>query len=230
MHMQRLNNHPVSLIDVATDNNIIYTCPMHPEVQQDHPGNCPKCGMTLELKTISAVEEDNHELTDMTRRFWIGAALALPVFLLAMAHTIPSLGHESWIMGDASRWIQFALSTPVVLWAGWPFFVRGWRSLQSRNLNMFTLIAIGVGVAWLYSCVALFFPGLFPPALAHHEMPGLYFEAAAMITVLVLVGQVLELRARRRTGHAIRSLLDLTPPSAHLIRNGDERHVALAEV
>src|ERR1039457_6710535 len=125
----------------------IYTCPMHPEVQQDHPGNCPKCGMTLELKTISAVEEDNHELKDMTRRFWIGAALALPVFLLAMAHMIPSLGHENWIMGDTSRWIQFVLATPVVLWAGWPFFARGWHSLVTLHLNMFTLIAIGVGTA-----------------------------------------------------------------------------------
>ncbi|MEY2511960.1 MAG: P-type Cu+ transporter [Verrucomicrobiota bacterium] len=207
----------------------IYTCPMHPEIERDGPGSCPICGMALEPKTISAATvEDDSELTDMTRRLWIGAALTLPVFLLAMSHLIPSA--PSWMSGDASRWIQFALTTPVVLWAGWPFFVRGWRSILSRNLNMFTLIAIGVGVAWLYSCVALFFPGLFPPTPSHNEMPGLYFEAAAMITVLVLVGQVLELRARRQTGHAIRSLLDLTPPTAHLIRNGEERDVALAEV
>ncbi len=202
---------------------------MHPEIERDKPGACPICGMALEPKTISAAgPEDDSELTDMTRRLWIGTALTLPVFILAMSHLIPNA--PPWLSGDASRWIQFALTTPVVLWAGWPFFVRGGRSLLSRHLNMFTLIAIGVGVAWLYSCVALFFPGLFPPATAHHEKPGLYFEAAAMITVLVLVGQVLELRARRRTGNAIRGLLDLTPPTARLVRNGDEEEVSLAEV
>jgi Cu+-exporting ATPase len=207
----------------------IYTCPMHPEIERDGPGGCPICGMALEPKTISAATPgDDSELTDMTRRLWIGAALTLPVFLLAMSHLIPNA--PPWMSGNASRWIQFALTTPVVLWAGWPFFVRGWRSILSRNLNMFTLIAIGVGVAWLYSCVALFFPDLFPPTMGHHEMPGLYFEAAAMITVLVLLGQVLELRARRGTGKAIRSLLDLTPPAARLVRNGEEQDVPLAEV
>src|SRR5437764_7712413 len=210
-------------------NETIYTCPMHPEIERDAPGDCPICGMALEPKTISgATPEDDSELADMTRRLWIGAALTLPVFVLAMSHLIPNA--PEWLAGDASRWIQFALATPVVLWAGWPFFVRGWRSLVSRHLNMFTLIAIGVGVAWLYSCVALFFPGWFPPSLAHHQKPGLYFEAAAMITVLVLVGQVLELRARRRTGHAIRGLLDLTPPSARVVRNGTEQDLPLAEV
>jgi Cu+-exporting ATPase len=207
----------------------IYTCPMHPEVERDRPGDCPICGMALEPKTISAATpEDDSELTDMTRRLWIGAGFTLPVFLLAMSHLLPNA--PAWLAGGASRWTQFLLSTPVVLWAGWPFFVRGWRSLLSGHLNMFTLIAIGVGVAWTYSCVALFVPGLFPPAMGHYEKPGLYFEAAAMITVLVLVGQVLELRARRRTGHAIRSLLDLTPPTARVIRNGSERDVPLAEV
>src|SRR5256714_6600980 len=207
----------------------IYTCPMHPEIERDGPGDCPICGMALEPKTISAeTPEDDSELTDMTRRLWFGAALTLPVFLLAMSHLIPKA--PEWMSGGASRWIQFVLTTPVILWAGWPFFVRGWRSLVSRRLNMFTLIAIGVGVAWLYSCVALFFPGWFPHAMSHHEKPGLYFEAAAMITVLVLVGQVLELRARRRTGNAIRGLLDLTPPTARLLRDGQEREVALAEV
>ena len=207
----------------------IYTCPMHPEIERDKPGPCPICGMALEPKTISAASpEEDSELTDMTRRLWIGAALTLPVFFLAMSHLIPNT--PPWMAGDASRWIQFALTTPVVLWAGWPFFVRGGRSLLTRNLNMFTLIAIGVGVAWFYSCVALFFPGLFPPTMAHHGKPGLYFEAAAMITVLVLVGQVLELRARRGTGKAIRSLLDLTPPTARLVRHGEERDVSLAEV
>src|SRR3954464_1924501 len=210
-------------------NKTLYTCPMHPEIERDAPGDCPICGMALEPKTISAgAAEDDSELTDMTRRLWIGAALTLPVFLLAMSHLFPNA--PEWTSGDVSRWLQFALTTPVVLWAGWPFLVRGWRSSLSRHLNMFTLIAIGVGVAWVYSCVALFFPALFPPAMAHHEKPGLYFEAAAMITVLVLVGQVLELRARRRTGSAIRSLLDLTPPTAHLFRDGEERDIPLAEV
>ena len=210
-------------------NETIYTCPMHPEIERDAPGECPICGMALEPKTVSAAtEEDDSELTDMTRRLWIGAALTLPVFLLAMSHLVPNA--PEWMFGDSSRSIQFVLTTPVVLWAGWPFFVRGWRSLHSRHLNMFTLIAIGIGVAWLYSCVALFSPGWFPHTLAHHDKPGLYFEAAAMITVLVLVGQVLELRARRRTGKAIRSLLDLTPPTARLVRDGDEREVAVAEV
>jgi len=207
----------------------LYTCPMHPEIERDTPGDCPICGMALEPKTISATTaEDDSELTDMTRRVWIGAALTFPVFVLAMSHLIPSA--PEWMSGDTSRWIQFVLTTPVVLWAGWPFFLRGWRSLLSRHLNMFTLIAIGIGVAWLYSCVALFFPGLFPQTMAHHDKPGLYFEAAAMITVLVLVGQVLELRARRQTGNAIRSLLNLTPPTARLVRDGDEREVELAEV
>src|SRR3954454_16684505 len=207
----------------------VYTCPMHPEVERDGPGDCPICGMALEPKTIGAgTVEDNSELTDMTRRLWIGAALTLPVFVLAMAHLFPNA--PPWLFGDASRWTQFALSTPVVLWAGWPFFVRGWHSIVSRHLNMFTLIAIRVGVAWVYSCVALFLPDLFPHGVTHREKPGLYFEAAAMITVLVLVGQVLELRTRRRTGHAIRGLLDLSSPTARLLRDGEEVDVALAEV
>ena len=202
---------------------------MHPEIERDAPGACPICGMALEPKTISAATvEDDSELNDMTRRLWIGAALTLPVFLLAMSHLFPQA--PGWMSGDGSRWLQFVLTTPVVLWAGWPFFVRGWQSLRSRHLNMFTLIAIGVGVAWLYSCVALFFPGFFPHSMAHHQKPGLYFEAAAMITVLVLIGQVLELRARRRTSHAIRSLLDLSPPTARVIGDGGEREVPLAQV
>src|SRR2546423_3036688 len=196
---------------------------------RDGRAACPFGGGALEPQTISAAtDEDDSELTDMARRLWIGALLTVPVFLLAMSHLVPNA--PAWMSGDASRWIQFALTTPVVLWAGWPFFVRGWRSLLSRHLNMFTLIAIGVGVAWLYSCVALFLPGWFPHTTANHDKPGLYFEAAAMITVLVLVGQVLELRARRRTGNAIRSLLNLAPPIARIVRNGDEREVALAEV
>jgi Cu+-exporting ATPase len=208
----------------------IYTCPMHPEVQQDHSGNCPKCGMTLELKTISAVAEENHELMDMTRRFWIGAALALPVFLLAMAHIIPSLGHESWVMGDTSRWIQFALATPIVLWAGWPFFNRGWHSIVTRHLNMFTLIAIGVGTAYLFSAVVMLLPGAFPKSFAPDGMVGIYFEAAAVIVVLVLLGQVLELRARSKTGSAIRALLNLAPKTARVVQDNEELDVPLESV
>ena len=207
----------------------IYTCPMHPEIERDQPGDCPICGMALELKTISAeTTEDNSELIDMTRRFWVGAALTLPVFLLAMSHLVPHA--SSWLSGNVSRWIQFVLSTPVVLWAGWPFFKRGWRSVQSRHPNMFTLIAIGVGVAYLYSAVVMLFPSAFPTSLAHYGKIGIYFEAAAMITVLVLLGQVLELRARHRTGSAIRNLLSLAPSTARLVLNGEERDVPLGDV
>jgi Cu+-exporting ATPase len=207
----------------------IYTCPMHPEIERDQPGDCPICGMALELKTISADSaEDDSELIDMARRFWIGAALTLPVFLLAMSHLVPHA--PSWLSGNVSRWIQFVLSTPVVLWAGWPFFKRGWRSVRSRHLNMFTLIAIGVGVAYLYSTIVMLFPSAFPTSLAHHGKIGIYFEAAAMITVLVLLGQVLELRARSRTGGAIRSLLSLAPSTARLVLKGEERDVPLGDV
>ena len=207
----------------------IYTCPMHPEIERDQPGDCPICGMALELKTISANSVENDaELIDMTRRFRIGAALTLPVFFLAMSHLIPR--SPAWLSGDWSRWIQFVLSTPVVLWAGWPFFKRGWRSIRSRHPNMFTLIAIGVGVAYLYSAVVMLFPGLFPAPLAQHGKIGIYFEAAAMITVLVLLGQVLELRARSQTGSAIRSLLKLAPSTARLVLEGEERDVPLGDV
>ena len=209
---------------------VIYTCPMHPQIQQDHPGNCPICGMMLELKTVSAVEEESPELADMTRRFWIGGALALPVFLLAMAHAIPSLAHESWVMGDTSRWIQFVLSTPVVLWAGWPFFKRGWRSLVTWQLNMFTLIAIGVGTAYLFSAAVMLVPGAFPTSFAPDGKVGIYFEAAAVIVVLVLLGQVLELRTRSKTGSAIRALLNLAPKTARVVQEGEERDVPLESV
>jgi P-type Cu+ transporter len=208
----------------------IYTCPMHPQIRQDHPGNCPICGMTLELKTVSAVEEENHELTDITRRFWIGTALALPVFLLAMAHLIPALGHRGWVMGDTSRWLQFALSTPVVLWAGWPFFERGWQSMVTRSLNMFTLIAIGVGTAYLSSAVVMLVPGAFPISFAPDGKVGVYFEAAAVIVVLVLLGQILELRARSKTGSAIRALLNLAPKTARVVQDNEERDVPLESV
>ncbi len=204
----------------------LYTCPMHPEVQQDHPGDCPICGMPLELKTATAGtahHDEGGELKDMTRRLWIGGALALPVFVLAMAHLIPGTGHDSWVMSDPSRWIQFGFSTPVVFWAGWPFFRRGWRSVVTRHLNMFTLIAIGVGTAFTYSVVAILVPEIFPPAMRPHGMVDIYFESAAVIVVLVLFGQVLELRARGRTGSAIKALLNLAPPVARRVgQNGDE--------
>ncbi len=210
----------------------IYTCPMHPQIEQDHPGNCPICGMTLEPKNAveGGGEDDNAELNDMTRRFWIGAALTLPVFLLAMAHMIPALGRQEWVTGDVSRWIQFALSTPVVCWGGWPFFKRGWRSILSMNLNMFTLIAIGVGAAYVFSAMAMLLPDLFPHSMQHGGKVGIYFEAAGMVTVLVLLGQVLELRARSRTGSAIKALLNLAPPTARLIGDGGDKEVPLDQV
>ena len=211
---------------------MIYICPMHPEVRQDHPGDCPKCGMTLEPVTATAGpdEGENAELHDMTQRFWIGAALALPVFVLAMAHLIPSLGRQPWVNGDVSRWLQFALTTPVVCWAGWPFFVRGWRSVVTLNLNMFTLIAVGVGAAFIFSAVAMLMPGLFPHTMQHEGKVAIYFEAAAMVTVLVLLGQVLELRARSRTGSAIEALLNLAPPTARQVTSGGDHEVPLEQV
>jgi Cu+-exporting ATPase len=215
---------------MSANSNVIYTCPMHRQIQQDHSGNCPICGMTLELKTISTVEEENPELAEMTRRFWIGGALTLPVFLLAMGHLIPALHHENWMMGDRSRWIQFILSTPVVVWAGWPFFKRGWRSLVTRHLNMFTLIAIGVGTAYLFSAVVMLVPGAFPSSFAPDGKVGIYFEAAAVIVVLVLLGQVLELQARSKTGSAIRALLNLAPKTARVVQDGEERDVPLESV
>ena len=210
----------------------IYTCPMHPEVQQDHPGNCPKCGMTLEPKTVTTGTDDaeNADLRDMTRRFKVGAVLALPVFVLAMAHLIPILGKQSWVDSDVSRWLQFALATPVVWWAGWPFFQRGWRSVVTLHLNMFTLIAIGVGAAFVSSAVAMLLPGIFPDTMQHEGKVAIYFEAAAVVVVLVLLGQVLELRARSRTGSAIKALLNLAPPTARQVAPGGDHEVPLDQV
>ncbi len=219
---------PPSEVPAPVVPGAIYTCPMHPEIEQDHPGDCPICGMALEPKEVGAAPEDNTELKDMTRRFWIAAVLALPVFLLAMSHLVP--GAPVWMSSDTSRWIQFLFSTPAVLWAGAPFFQRGWRSLRTGHLNMFTLIAMGVGVAYFYSAVAMLWPGIFPPSFREHGKIGIYFEAAAMITVLVLLGQVLELRARHRTGSAVRALLDLAPATAHLICHGESKDVLLGEV
>jgi Cu+-exporting ATPase len=208
----------------------IYTCPMHPEIRQVGPGSCPICGMALEPELAAPSGGPNPELIDMTRRFWIGLALALPVVVLEMGGHL--FGAHAWIGQTPSNWIQLAFATPVVLWAGWPFFVRGWQSLRTRNLNMFTLIAMGTGIAWLYSMAATLAPGLFPPAFRGHDgaVP-VYFEAAAVITVLVLLGQVLELRAREATSGAIRGLLDLAPKTARRIDGaGSEQDVSLDAV
>ena len=208
-----------------------YTCPMHPEIIRDEPGSCPKCGMALEPMTVAA-DEKNEELEDMSRRFKVSVVLALPVFVLAMiADLVPA-----WLPGGLSmqsvQWIEFVLATPVVLWCGWPFFVRGWQSIVTWNLNMFTLIGIGVSVAWGYSVVALLFPELFPAVMRHADgtVP-VYFEAAAVITALVLLGQVLELRARSSTNAAIKSLLGLAPNTARRVdADGNETDIPLQQV
>ncbi|OYW66548.1 MAG: copper-translocating P-type ATPase [Bosea sp. 12-68-7] len=215
----------------AVASGTIYTCPMHPQIRQPGPGSCPICGMALEPETPSAETGPNPELVDFTRRFWIGLVLTIPVFLLEMGGHLTGMMH---LVGGprVGNWIQLALATPVVLWAGWPFFVRGWQSLVNRSLNMFTLIALGTGVAWVFSVVATVAPGIFPAAF--HAADGsvaVYFEAAAVIVVLVLLGQVLELRAREQTGGAIRALLDLAPAQARRLReDGSDEEVPLAAI
>ncbi|MBA4066945.1 MAG: copper-translocating P-type ATPase [Isosphaera sp.] len=209
---------------------VVYTCPMHPQVEQVGPGSCPICGMALEPKAVQAgADGDDPELADMTRRFRAAAVLTVPLLLLAM---LPMAGVpvDDRLGAGPYLWLQLGLSTPVVLWAGWPFFVRGWRSVLTRNLNMFTLIALGVGAAYLYSVVAVLAPDLFPDSFRRHGRVEVYFEAAAVIVTLVLLGQVLELRARSRTGAAIRELLSLAPPTARVVRDGSEREVPLGEV
>ena len=205
-----------------------YTCPMHPEVVQDEPGSCPKCGMALEPRTVS-VEEKNEELIDMSRRLRVCTLLALPVFVLAMiADMQPGLLPAGLTMVRV-QWIEFLLATPVVLWGGWPFLVRGWQSVLSWNLNMFTLIGLGVSVAWSYSVVALLAPAVFPPVMQHADgTVAVYFEAAAVIVALVLLGQVLELRARGQTNAAIRLLMGLAPASARIVHeDGSETDIPL---
>ena len=211
----------------AAPTGTIYTCPMHPQIRQEGPGFCPICGMALEPEVATAEVAPNPELADMTRRFWIGLLLTIPVFVLDMgAHVF---GSHGWVDPRLSNLVQFAFASPVVLWAGWPFFVRGWQSVRTRNLNMFTLIAMGTGIAYLYSVVATFAPAAFPDVFREHGgAVAVYFEAAAMITVLVLLGQVLELRAREATSGALRALLDLQPKTARRVRDdGSDEEVTL---
>lgn len=224
-----MHGHQPKKLATEAPAGTIYVCPMHPQIRQVGPGSCPICGMALEPEVMTGEEGSSHELIDMTRRFWVGVALTLPVFALEMgAH----LTNMHFVTGATSNWIQMALATPVVLWAGKPFFERGWASIVSRNLNMFTLIAIGTGVAWLYSMVATFAPYVFPEGF--RRMDGsvpVYFEAAAVITVLVLLGQVLELRAREKTGGAIRALLNLSPKTARRLNaDGTEEDVPLNHI
>jgi len=211
------------------DPDAVYTCPMHPEIEQVGPGSCPICGMALEPKEVSREAKKNPELVDFTRRFWIGLVLTVPVFVLEMAgHVVPGL---QLLPPDVSNWVQLVLATPVVLWAGFPFFARGLASLKSRNLNMFTLIAMGTGAAWIASVAAVLFPGIYPETLLTESgAPPVYFEASAVIVVLVLLGQMLELRAREATGNALRALLDLTPETAIRVRGGEEEEIPATEI
>src|ERR1051325_747990 len=209
-----------------------YTCPMHPEIIRDGPGSCPICGMALEPLTASLDEEDNTELTDMTRRFWLSVVLTIPVLAFGMSELIPGQPLQQLFTMQTLAWLQLVLATPVVLWADWPFFVRAWQSIVYRSLNMFTLIALGVGVGYLFSVIAVLLPGIFPASFrdADGNVP-VYFEAAAVIVTLVLLGQVLELRARSQTGTAIKALLGLAPKTARRVReDGNEEDVPLEHV
>ncbi|NMM26478.1 MAG: heavy metal translocating P-type ATPase [Glaciimonas sp.] len=214
----------------AASKDALYTCPMHPEVQQIGPGTCPKCGMALEPMDAAA-QEDSGELRDMTRRFWISLALSLPLLFITMSEFIPGVNLHHWMGINTFNWLQAALATPVVLWGGWPFFVRGWASFQTWNLNMFSLIGLGTAAAYLFSAFALLFPDALPDAFKMNGMVPLYFEAAAVIVTLVLLGQVLELRARSRTNNAIKSLLELAPNTALRIKpDGTEEEIHLDQV
>lgn len=226
------HDHAPTVQTGPLDETTVYTCPMHPEVEQFGPGTCPICGMALEPKGIPTEKSGpDPELVDFTRRFWFGLVLTIPLLLLAMGPLV-GLPLENWIPARVSRWLELILATPVILWSGWPFFVRGWQSILNRSPNMFTLIAMGTGAAFVYSVIATVFPGIFPEGF-RLENGGVYvyFEAAAVIIVLVLLGQVLELRARERTGGAIRALLDLSPKTARIVReNGSEEDIPLEHV
>jgi len=237
--LQKFEKEPTAYPDkkksekkAAKNDQRLYTCPMHPEVEQVGPGDCPECGMDLEPKEVSAEEEENPELKSMTRRFWVCLVLTLPVFVIAMSEAIPGVNLNQLLSKQAQVWIQLVLATPVVLWGGKPFFVRGWKSLVTRKLNMFTLIAIGTGVAYLYSLFATFFPDLFPASFRGPDgNVAVYFEAAAVIITLVLLGQMLEQRARQRTSGAIRALLNLAPKTARIVReDGSEEDIPLEDV
>ena len=207
-------------------NKVVYTCPMHPKIQQDRPGNCPICGMTLEPKTFgTGDEEEQREIKSLSRKFWIAIMLTIPVLILAMGHLIPGLSVEAIIPREIRKWIEFGLTTPVVLWAGGFFFARAWQSVINRSLNMFTLIAVGVGAAYVFSAVAVVAPGIFPESFRRHGDVGLYFEAAAVITTLVLLGQLIEAKARSRTGQAIKALLGLAAKTAHRVRDDQEAEI-----
>src|SRR5436305_8038006 len=209
---------------------MIYTCPMHPEVEQDHPGACPKCGMTLEPKTIGDEEHEHGETRSLSRKFWIALVLTIPVLFLAMGHAIPGLEIDSIIPKQIGKWIELALTSPVVLWAGGFFFTRAWQSIVNRSLNMFTLIAVGVGAAYFYSAVAVIVPGIFPASFRRHGEVDIYFEASAVITTLILLGQLIEAKARSRTGHAIKALLSLAAKTAHRVRDGQEDEIAVDKI
>ena len=209
---------------------MIYICPMHPEIEQDHPGECPKCGMTLEPKTVGMDEEEQREILSLARKFWSALLLTIPVLFIAMGHAIPGVHIDSIIPKQIGKWIEFALATPVVLWAGGFFFTRAWRSIVNRSLNMFTLIAIGVGAAYFYSAAAVVVPGIFPDSFRRNGDIDLYFEAAAVITALVLLGQLLEAKARSRTGQAIKALLGLAAKSAHRVHDGREEEIPVEEI
>jgi Cu+-exporting ATPase len=216
---------------IAVSSKAEWTCPMHPLIVRATPGSCPICGMALELKTVSAEEDENPELIDMTRRFKISTVLTIPLVYIAMGSYIPAIAPEKFVPMEMLRWLELILATPVVLWGGWPFFVRGWKSIITWNPNMFTLIGLGVGVAYGYSIVAVLFPQVFPSSFrgGSGEVET-YFEAAAVITTLVLLGQVLELRARSKTGAAIRALLGLAPKTARRVKDGSEEDVPLEQV
>jgi Cu+-exporting ATPase len=210
---------PPAVPTAPSTHGTIYTCPMHPQIRRSAPGSCPVCGMALEPEGIPEAEGTSPELKDMTRRFLVGAVLATPIFVLEMGGHLGLLKMDRYVSMAASIWIQFALATPIVLWCAWPFFQRAWMSILNRSPNMFTLIALGVGASYLYSLAGTFAPGLFPVDLRQHGgLIPVYYEAAAVITVLVLLGQVLELRAREKTGGAIRALLKLAPKTARRVR------------